>query len=1749
MLFMTVPEVMFVSAAENNPGYTVSLSPPAESVETENEFTVSVLVSAETSGAAVAALQTGITFDTKRVEYVSVSEPSGSGLEAEASVSDKTVILGVYGDSQSIPDGGNVVMAQLTFRALEAGDASFSISSAVAGMSGSAADIPAAAAEAVSVAITESSSAASGDYDLTFGMENDGLTWTVLTVGGETVNRELRGGETAENIADRGDVITFRIEAPDNVQYTNVQVHTVDLYSPNPGIQSLREATLKTQSDGVYTFVMPSHDYFVDATTLTIPESDQYTLTATLLGNRTEDDNSTVTINVSLADIVIEGTDSTPLNRLLYSTDGGENWSLTRSYESSGEGTYILDSLLCLMIYEDNPALDYFSLDNKCIQLSADFSGETITSVSSEEDLLRLAQAVNSGDNYEGVTVTLQNDIVLTKPWTEPIGMDETSQYGDPAKKYFFAGTFDGNGHTISGLDIDYTFSGVGDTDRENAKYFGLFGVLKNATIRDLTVTGTIEVDDPVTKWTSHNYRGQSCIGGIAARALENCNFIGCTSEVDITAHGGDIGGILGYTEHPDVTFTDCFNYGNLEVTKRNSSVCGIFSTSIYASSPYALLRCGNYGNITVDGEQIRRVNTGGQGSTSSTTTIEDLATGYAAGLTVLGSVNECFNKGNISGIAESAGGLLVTGSVSDSYNTGSISLTSPNDSYYSSPSSAGGIISIVETQNFKSQTLENCYSSGTVSNVSSDGVSGSLCGEKSDGLTVTNCYSSETDPSVSSVTAALLNGADRTVWKDDANSVNGGMPLLSWEDGEPSDGKHTVSFDTGEVAAKIQVFRDTDHTDMVEPQTDGTYLLPAATYYYTAEADGYFDISGTFTVTRRDIAVSVSFSAVAETTITVSPADADFELKDGAGNSVEPVSQEGGIYRYMLTGDADYTYTATAPGYNGITSGFTAGSQKEFTVTLSPSSYDPGADEDSYIYGSYNSGKTHTITAGGTYYVGHGDGKDGAQGTITIDTDQPVTLVGTGISTADAYEYLFIDCVREGVSLTLQDIYISNVGEQNNDEKVGNMIDFRGSDNRLSWRGTSILDHDQNAAGYAMIHVNQNTELTMGGAGSSDTLYMYKREQGAGVGGNGSAKGDDGMSAETNGTITVTGGTIFAKNSKQGAFFGSGAESASAGLTPGDISIEGGVINMISNSRGATIGGSAGSGGASSGSHVYVSGGTININVDFSGAAIGGGGYESGNDSDGGILEYTGGSIRTYIDQNATGNWGVSSAGIHGNKAITADIVNDGGDPLYLLILDTSKLRDKSGYYTVRNDGDVIYNGGLHEYRSVNEASEKGDQVEPELTIDNWTYLNEPNLYLYVTGEDHTLTVGEETIDVKWNDSSETFTLTYGSGETEEEEPAPGEGGTTTVETEVSVTDGTASVQVSEETISEAIDTAAAENSSTIRIEASSQENVSSTEVHLAGNSVSAVSEAGTSLEISTSNGSLTIPNDALKEIGEDLTVRITENEEGSVSLEIQDGSAPADLSIPVKLAFPVSGDDTEIAGSSSDVVWLVNEDGTRRIVPYGIVQDSQAVCLLDGSNTVVIGGNPKSFTDVSDTAWYADSVAFASAREMFDGVGDGRFDPQGTMTRAMLVQLLMNIEDGQAGPQAAAAFTDVSSDAWYADAVSWAADLGLVNGYGNGNFGPSDSITREQLAVLLYNYVRAMNYPVSLSVSGDLAQFSDADQVSSWSSEALSWAVGAGIINGNADGTLNPKGTATRAEVATLMTNFTRILLGVSR
>lgn len=174
--------------------------------------------------------------------------------------------------------------------------------------------------------------------------------------------------------------------------------------------------------------------------------------------------------------------------------------------------------------------------------------------------------------------------------------------------------------------------------------------------------------------------------------------------------------------------------------------------------------------------------------------------------------------------------------------------------------------------------------------------------------------------------------------------------------------------------------------------------------------------------------------------------------------------------------------------------------------------------------------------------------------------------------------------------------------------------------------------------------------------------------------------------------------------------------------------------------------------------------------------------------------------------------------------------------------------------------------------------------------------------------------------------------------------------------------------------------------------------------------------------------------------------------------------------------------------------------------------------------------------FSDLKKDAWYYEPVSYMLDANLMSGVGGGRFNPEGTLDRAMLCQILYN----QAGKPSVSggSFTDVSQSDWFADAVNWAAAEGILQGYSDGSSGAKDSITREQLALILY---RRAGSPLSDGAMG-MAGYSDVDTISAWAADAMQWAVLSGIVNGK-NGLLDPQGHATRAEAAAMVVRFLRL------
>ena len=190
-----------------------------------------------------------------------------------------------------------------------------------------------------------------------------------------------------------------------------------------------------------------------------------------------------------------------------------------------------------------------------------------------------------------------------------------------------------------------------------------------------------------------------------------------------------------------------------------------------------------------------------------------------------------------------------------------------------------------------------------------------------------------------------------------------------------------------------------------------------------------------------------------------------------------------------------------------------------------------------------------------------------------------------------------------------------------------------------------------------------------------------------------------------------------------------------------------------------------------------------------------------------------------------------------------------------------------------------------------------------------------------------------------------------------------------------------------------------------------------------------------------------------------------------------------------------------------------------------------------MNGSKTVYAAWEP--FDDSGRGDWFYDSVVYVYENGLMDGVSDTLFDPDGTVTRAQLVTMLWRL-DGEPSVNYALPFTDVSGGEWYAEAVRWAAGEGIVNGVSETEFAPNAAVTREQLAAILHRYAQHKGYDVSIGESTNILSYSDFASISEYAISAMQWVCGEGIITGVTESTLEPQGTATRAQSAAILMRF---------
>lgn len=356
----------------------------------------------------------------------------------------------------------------------------------------------------------------------------------------------------------------------------------------------------------------------------------------------------------------------------------------------------------------------------------------------------------------------------------------------------------------------------------------------------------------------------------------------------------------------------------------------------------------------------------------------------------------------------------------------------------------------------------------------------------------------------------------------------------------------------------------------------------------------------------------------------------------------------------------------------------------------------------------------------------------------------------------------------------------------------------------------------------------------------------------------------------------------------------------------------------------------------------------------------------------------------------------------------------------------------------------------------------------------------------------------------------------------------------------------GEAKVEISAEDMAAIVERAKEDNAERIIIDPDVDGAPDKITVVLPKESVASIAkDTKAALVVKAGAADVTLPTAALADLaGRDgKTVSIS-----AETLKDKSGKATGQVRVEVKsgdtvveqLAGGVTVSLTVSDPTSGTVLMLITNEGAK-IIKKSSLDGKTLTAKLDGSCTLMVKDNSKTFSDVPDNYWGKDAIAFVTARELFNGISDDQFAPAAPMTRAMLVTVLHRLEDTPAA-KADAAFPDVDAAAWYADAVAWASGNGIVTGTGSG-FEPDGQITREQLATILYRYADFLG--LDTSAAGALSQFSDGDKVSAWAEEAMQWAVGSGLLTGKGNGTVDPTGNATRAEVAAILQRMVAMMV----
>ena len=743
-------------------------------------------------------------------------------------------------------------------------------------------------------------------------------------------------------------------------------------------------------------------------------------------------------------------------------------------------------------------------------------------------------------------------------------------------------------------------------------------------------------------------------------------------------------------------------------------------------------------------------------------------------------------------------------------------------------------------------------------------------------------------------------------------------------------------------------------------------------------------------------------------------------------------------------------------------------------------------------------SGDTITINGGeitatgGTGGAGIGGGYNGSGGTITINGGEITANGGdngAGIGGGSA---------SSGGIITINGGTIATTG--------GNL-------------GAGIGGGNYGAGG--MIEINGGN-ITANGQGSSSACG------GAGIGGG---------SQQSGGTITIHGGEIVATGYSGSAGIGSGFSVPAGSATV--INIDGGIVIATGSDGASGLLGGAGIGGGgypAGSSTITITGGTVTATGGKGADGIGNGGgksssaqlatFSTGEDGNAVICATAGEGTDTeaIVGKDDTSNWrGVIFLGndgkIYGDSVTPNE--NFSVPESSTLTIESGKTLVVADEITLTNEGTITGSGAIRLYGTLTGKGtiESVQQVHPVRNLS----LNETSLTMTV-GDSKTLTATVEpdtatNKDVTWSsDTPGVATVNNGTV------TAVAAGFATITAISADDPDITATCEV---TVKEASDPDPG------------------TDPEEPGTDPDP--EPGTDPDPDEPGGDpSTEPDDPAEDDPSDNPSTPVIPSDPDPEIEVTE---PAHGDVAISPANPEAGETVTItptpdAGWEVEDVIVTDEDGER--IPITENPDGSWSYEQPKSDVTIevifgeVAPEPtvdvsEIFLDVDPDAWYKDAVQFAYDNGLMTGTSATEFAPDVTTTRAMIVSILARLEGVTAADDAG--FSDVD-DEWFATAVNWAANVGVVNGFEDNTFRPNNAITREQLAAILCNYAAWKGEDVS--ARAELSRYSDAAAISSWATDVMRWAVAENLISGVTTDELQPQGAATRAQVAAILQRF---------